>query len=141
MTVDEYMKERVEDQIAWYEGKSQCAKRGYLTARTVEVVVAASIPGLIYLWDWEYTRMVIVFLSASIVAINGLLGIYRWGDLWKNYRTISETLKHHRSLFNTKCSPYDGEDPFCLFVRNVEQVISDENSDWRKISFEKTKDS
>ena len=135
--VDEYLEKRVDDQITWYGRKSGHAKCKYFVARTLEIVVAALIPFVLHFWEWEHTRRVVAFFGVLIVGINGLLGLFKWGDLWKNYRTTSETLKHHRFLFTTKCAPYDGEGGFRLFVNNIERAISEENSDWKQIPFEK----
>ncbi len=137
MEADEYLKKRVDNQIDWYNRASMSAKRKYFTARTLEIVVAAFIPFVLHFWEWEYTRKVAAFCGVLIVGVNGLLGLYKWGDLWKNYRTTSETLKHHKHLFLAKSSPYDGEDPFNAFVNNAERIISEENSVWNQIPFEK----
>ena len=139
MSESEYLETRVDDQIAWYGKKSGSAKTKYFVARGLEITVAAFIPFMLHFWEWEHTRKIVAFCGVLIVGINGLLGLFKWGDLWKNYRTTSETLKHHRFLFTTKCAPYDGEGAFCVFVNNIEREISEENSDWKQIPFEKTR--
>jgi SMODS and SLOG-associating 2TM effector domain 1 len=46
MTEDEYAKERLENQIAWYDEKSAWYKRFTLTLQIIEVVSASAIPFL-----------------------------------------------------------------------------------------------
>lgn len=139
MSADEYLTKRVDNQIEWYDMKSGRAQRKYLYFRLAEIVMAALIPIVLHFSEWDGARKVAAFFGAAIVAVNGILGLYKWHDLWKNYRTTCETLRHHRFLFTTQCAPYDGEDGFCLFVNNIERVISEENSDWKQIPFETPK--
>ena len=139
MGVDGYLKERVDDQIEWYDVKSSRARCLYLCFRVAEIFMAALIPIVLHFVEGDSARKFAALFGVAIVAINGILGLWKWHDLWKNYRTTCETLKHHRYLFTTQCAPYDGEDRFCLFVNNIERVISEENSDWKQIPFEKAK--
>jgi hypothetical protein len=46
MDADTYLKERVEDQIAWYDRRSAFNKRWFISLRAVEIAAAATVPFL-----------------------------------------------------------------------------------------------
>ena len=137
MNAEEYIKKRLYDQINWYSQKSSFYKKCFYTARTIEIILAsimtvlASIPLKI--------PFLIPFFSLSIVIIASLLALYKFQELWISYRTTSESLKHEKYLFKTNTPPYNTEDSFNLLVKNVEQIISSENSLWKQnINFKNT---
>src|SRR5207245_9214987 len=69
-------------------------------------------------------------LDVIIALISGLLSLYRLQQLWIQYRTTCESLKHEKYLYLTKTEPYDGEDRFPVLVQRVESLISKEHSKW-----------
>jgi hypothetical protein len=46
MDTETYLKERVEDQIAWYDRKAAFHKRWFICLRAVEITAAATVPFL-----------------------------------------------------------------------------------------------
>lgn len=46
MEQNTYIKERLDDQIAWYDQKSQSNQKWYKRLRVIELIAAASIPFL-----------------------------------------------------------------------------------------------
>jgi hypothetical protein len=44
VTSDEYINERVDDQINWYDQKSQRAQRWFKILRAIGIIAAGSIP-------------------------------------------------------------------------------------------------
>jgi len=102
-----YIQERLDDQINWYSQKSKTSQNWFKTLRVIEIIAAATIP-----------------------FVAGFISLSKFQELWIEYRTTSETLKHHKYLFLTKSSPYDSEDAFQALVQTVEALISKENSNW-----------
>lgn len=47
MTPEQYMEDRVDDQIKWYDSRSQANQRWYKHLRSIEIVLAASIPFMV----------------------------------------------------------------------------------------------
>ena len=47
ITDEVYVTDRLQDQITWYDKKSQSAKRWFHGLRSVEIIAAAAIPFLV----------------------------------------------------------------------------------------------
>lgn len=138
MDQDTYLKERLEDQIGWYDKKSQWNHNLLTRLRISEVVAAALIPFLTGYISQADSKMKIVvsLLGVTVGVIAGIVSICKFHEHWIEYRTTSETLKHHKYLFLTKSSPYDDENAFNVLVENVESFISKENSNWQNLQKE-----
>ncbi len=133
MTEEEYIDDRLNDQISWYGKKSQTNQKLFNRLRLLEIVAAAIIPFLAGIGSAiPYYSIIIGALGAMIAVSAGLSALYKYHENWIEYRTTSETLKHEKYLFQTKCSPYDNDDAFCKLVQRVEGLISKENTQWSR---------
>lgn len=138
MDQNEYLEQRVDDQINWYSKKSQQNQKIFKYLRIIEFVAAASIPFLAgYTKRLDYLQIITGLLGIIIAVIAGVLSLYRFQENWTEYRTTCETLKHEKYLFLTKVSPYDGTNAFTLFVEKIELLISKENSAWTTLMMPK----
>lgn len=136
----QYLSERVEDQISWYEQSAQKNKYWYVSLKSIEIVAATLIPfltGLIKDGD-KWTKIIVGCLGVLIAIIAGILSTIKFDELWKQFRVTTEGLKRHKNLFITKSEPYVGENSFNLFVENIENLISKETADWIKLSSKNT---
>ena len=131
MDEEEYIKNRLSDQISWYSQKSNFYKKWFYTARTAEIILA-SIMTILATTPILKNSLLIPFFSLSIVIIASLIALYKFQELWISYRTTSEALKHEKYLFKTKTQPYNEKGNFNLLVKNVERIISSENSLWKQ---------
>ena len=129
---DDYLKERVDDQIDWYDRKSLTNQHWFKRLRIIEIVAAASIPFLsAYMTQGELLiRLIVGALGVVITVIAGVIALYQFQENWIEYRTTCESLKHEKYLFLTRAEPYDAEDPFPMFVERIEGLISVENTKW-----------
>ncbi|HIE00043.1 MAG TPA: DUF4231 domain-containing protein [Thiotrichaceae bacterium] len=129
---EEYLKVRVDDQISWYDKKSQSNQKWYKWLRVIEIVAATSIPFVAgYMEEGIVWAKVIVGVLGLIVAIiTAVVGLYNFQEHWVEYRTTCESLKHEKYLFLTTTEPYNIDDPFTLFVKRIESLISTENTKW-----------
>lgn len=133
MTEEEYKKTRLEDQINWYDTKSQFNQRWFKTLRRSEIVAASLIPLLAGFGDAvPYYRIVIGALGALIAIITGFVNLGKYQENWIEYRTTAETLKHEKYLYETRTKPYNKENSFNQLVYRVEKLISQENSQWNE---------
>ncbi len=133
MTEEEYISDRLNDQIDWYSKKSQTNQKWFKGLRLLEIVAAAVIPFLAGIGTkLPYYSVIIGALGVIIAVSAGLSALYKYHENWIEYRTTSETLKHEKYVFQTKCSPYNGEDAFSRLVQRVEGLISKENSQWSR---------
>ena len=132
MLEEEYLHDRVENQIAWYSDKSLWNQRCFTAIRAVELVLAGLIP--ILASEIEYNndilKVIVAGMGLCIAVLTGLVALFKFQERWIEYRTTAESLKHEKYLFLTNSEPYDEEGRFHLFVRRVESLISKENSTW-----------
>ena len=71
------------------------------------------------------------FIGVIVAITAGLLSIYKFQENWIKYRTTSEILKHQKHLYLASVTPYDGSDKYKVLVKNIESIISKENSEWQ----------
>jgi len=130
MTEGEYLEQRLDDQINWYDQKSLRNQKLHKFLQWISIICAALIPFLAgYLPDYPgEIRLVIEILSIVIAAVTAFLALYKFEEKWVEYRTVCETLKHEKYYFLTKVTPYNSADAFPLLVRRVEALISRDNS-------------
>ena len=132
MTEDEYLKNRLEAQIDWFDAKSVINKRWYRRCQLTQLIAASliTLSGIFIGESFLHLRYLIPFLGAVIAIISGILGLYKFQENWLQYRTTSETLKHEKYLFLTRSEPFTGTDSLKLLVERVEGMISKENTNW-----------
>ena len=141
MTAEEYIKERLDSEIDWYDKKSKRNKTGYYSLRVVEILCAISIPFLMgYVSDTTPAlKFIVGFLGLIVGVISGFLGLFQAQENWISYRTTCETLRHEKYFYQTKSRPYESKDPFPLLVERVEVLISKENTSWSQMAKAKEK--
>jgi len=126
-----YLDDRLNNQIDWYDDKSQFNQKWFKRLRLIEIVFAAIIPFLAGIGpSLPYYQLIIGALGVLIAISAGASALYKFHENWIEYRTTTETLKHEKFLYLEKCSPYDNEDAHCKLVQRVEGLISKENSKW-----------
>jgi hypothetical protein len=137
MEIQEYLSARVDNQIEWFCNKSQSNQKTFKILRLAEVIFAAAIPILVgHISDGDTALKIAVgILGAAIAVISGLLAIYKHQENWIHYRTVSEVLKREKFLFLTKTLPYEKSDPYGLFVKTIENILSKENNRWESNVF------
>ncbi len=139
MNEEEYLNDRLNDQIDWYDKKSQTSQKWFKKLRLLEIAAATIIPFLAGIGpNIPYYSIIIGGLGVIIAVSAGVSALYKYHENWIEYRTTSETLKHEKYLFQAKCSPYNNDDAFCKLVQRVEGLISKENTQWSRY-VEKTK--
>ena len=132
MTPQEYMAERLNDQIKYYDKTANLSKKTYLRNRTITVVAGAIVPVLVNV-EFPYDNLVTSFLSLLVVLIVSLEGVYHYREQWINSRSTSEALRKEYFLFSTKEGPYkkiqsSQDEAFILFVERIEYLIESENN-------------
>lgn len=141
MTTNDYLTDRVDDQIDWYDKKSSWNQRLYKRLQILQIAAATSIPILAGFITSETTDMkhVVAGMGALIAIISGILSLYKFQENWIQYRTVSESLKHQKYLFLTKTYPYHTDDAYHVLVETVENLIAQENSKWSQYIQQKEK--
>lgn len=126
----QYLTERVQDQISWYERKSAWNQSWFKRLRILEIVAAALIPFLTAIPDTTKMKFVVGGLGVLITVVAGILALFQFQERWTEYRTTSESLKTERFLFLTGAEPYADGDAFRVFVQRVESLLGSENTGW-----------
>jgi hypothetical protein len=118
---------RLEDQLGWYDAKSQAAQRAFKRLKVGELVVASAIPVVALL---DVPAVVPAVLGASIAVVEGILHLYQLQERWILYRSTAEALKHERFLYLAAAGPYTGEDRDRVLAEQVEGLVSQEHARW-----------
>lgn len=132
MSSEQYMLERVDDQLSWYSKKSASNKTWHHRLQLVTLIAAALVP-VVSLSSSELSVRILVALLGSIATVAaGIVGLYQFKDLWVDYRSTAEQLKYEKYLFLTGAAPYRDSTSFSLFVNRVEGIIAQENRGWNE---------
>jgi hypothetical protein len=134
MDAQEYIQQRVDDQLNWFEKKSAWNQSRYKWLRTGTIAASVSIPvlsGMIAQFSW--LTYVVGALGAMVALIEGILSLNKYQDNWVHYRSTAEALKREKLLFQTRSGLYQkAQDPFHLLVSQVETILQSENQAWRE---------
>ena len=132
---DDPIFQRLEDQIAWYSGKSRAAQHTYKRLKVVEIIAAATIPFIAGVKAVPHlpvdTAMVAGALGVLVTVIEGVIHLNQYQQNWTSYRATSEALKHEKFTYLAKAGPYGAAaDPHALLAERVESQVSQEGGRW-----------
>lgn len=138
--IHKYMN-RLNDQINWYDSKSQKYKKRYHWLTKISLCVSASIPFLINLIaDFPYMTLIISALSVISVILTGFESLNNYHDLWTKYRITCENLKREKIFYETKTGPYSNDatsQALEILVHRCEEYMGNENLYWKKLNTKK----
>ena len=141
MAPEEYIEQRLSDQIGWYDRKSITNQRWFKRLRFAEIVAASIIPFLSgFAGDSLRIKIAIGALGIVVAAIASLLGLLQLQEHWIEYRATAESLRREKFLFLTETDPYDNDDAFHLLVQRVEALLSKENTEWTQAIMKPSKE-
>ncbi len=136
ITPQEYLRDRIDDQIQYYERKSALNRRRHYTAKTVVIISGALIPILIgYSTEGrESLKYFAGVLGVIITIVEGIMNLRKYQETWATYRLTIEALRREKLLFQSGVGDYQNEaEAFPNFVFKAEQILSTENSSWSSI--------
>lgn len=141
MNEESYLIERLDDQINWYDRKSQYNQKWFKRLKKVEMIFSAAIPIAVSFMEGPLFLKIFIATAGGIISIaTATHGIYNFQENWIEYRNTCETLKHEKYLYLTKTGIYaEAEDPFRLLVERCESIISHENINWAQIQMKQLK--
>ena len=136
--VDRYIKDRIDDQLSYYDRQATKMKSYYMTNRKVTAIVAVLIPvmGGLYLplnilgQNFDLWRILITVAGLCVAILVSLEGVLHHREQWQNFRTTSEFIKAQKFLFFNRVDEYGGvsdEEAFKTLVMRVEAAIKNEN--------------
>jgi len=120
--------ERLEDQINWYDRKSNQNHRVYKWLKIIEIVAAALVPLFAGL---HMPAPVTGSLGVLIAVLEGLLQLNQYHHNWIAYRSTCESLKHEKYLYLAKAGPYStAATAHALLAERIESLVSQEHAKW-----------
>lgn len=125
MNMEEYIKNRVDDQISYFEKKSKCHKICYYLFAIISIIssiVAASIMN-------ENCILASQILSIIVALSIGVESLFSFKEKWIIYRNTAEMLKSEKVKFKTYKNVSDSEKEF---VNRIEEILSNSNSQWKE---------
>ncbi|MCP8849146.1 DUF4231 domain-containing protein [Latilactobacillus curvatus] len=128
-----YRDERLNNQIDWYDEKSGHEKKWYYAIKILQVIFSASIPVLTsFVIDFHWALRLIGVLGGLVTVLEGISSVMKFHEKWIQYRTISESLKREKYMFEASAGVYDAAntDEFKTLVERCETIISSENINW-----------
>ena len=138
---EDYIEQRLNDQINWYGQKSRTNQLWFKRLRFAEIVAAAVIPFLAgFAGESLSIKIAIGALGVIVAIIASLLALLRLQEHWINYRATAEALKTEKFLFLTQTLPYDKENAFHLLVQRVEALLSKESTEWMQSMIKPSKE-
>ena len=138
---EDYIEQRLNDQINWYGQKSSTNQLWFKRLRFAEIVAAAVIPFLAgFAGESLSIKIAIGALGVIVAIIASLLALLRLQEHWINYRATAEALKTEKFLFLTQTLPYDKENAFHLLVQRVEALLSKESTEWMQSMIKPSKE-
>lgn len=128
MQANEYIKNRLDDQINWYDKKSATQKKWYYRSKLVTLVCTSSIPVIsVALRHQSFTVIITASIAAVATVTEGILTLTKWHEKWIAYRSNAETLKHEKFAYLTSSGAYSNmsdEEKFHNLVDRTENIIS-----------------
>jgi hypothetical protein len=130
MNADDYMKERVDNQIKWLSRESSKNQNWFKKLRAVEIVLGCAIAFLVSHAEFVPLQVLTGAMGVAVAAISGLLSLYRFQEKWVEYRVTAENLKREKFFYLTGTAPYDENNKFQTLVSRVEAILAVENMQW-----------
>ena len=120
--------DRLEEQLAWYEGKSAHAKTWFQGLKVGQIVIATSIPVAVAAGA---SAPVAGGLGAGVVVLESLQQLFQFQQNWITYRATAEALKHEKFLYEAIAGPYaTAERREAVLAERVEGLVSQEHATW-----------
>jgi len=131
IVIDDYLRNRLDPQIGWYEAKARRAKSTYWWFTIVQFAGTALVPVLNSLSAFDRNFLFVSSGSAACAAFaTGFLVLQRPMEHWTRYRNAATTLASYRTRHTYRTKPFDAGDIDRLLIDMVEHEIATENDTW-----------
>jgi hypothetical protein len=125
---DDPTMQRLDDQIEWYDKRSNSNQRTFKVLKVIVIAAAALIPLLAGL---PVPAWVMGALGVVIALTEGIQQLNQYQANWISYRSTCETLKHEKFLYLGKAGPYKNEsEAHSVLAERIESLVSQEHAKW-----------
>jgi hypothetical protein len=128
----DYIADKVERQLAWYDKKARRNKRAYTATQVLTLLFAATVPVATTL---SQHFPPIWMLATGLALAAGLLGsferVLHFRDQWQNYRLTEMYIAREVALYREGAGPYrqlKPQEARLQLVERVEEAIAAEGS-------------
>lgn len=131
-----YIKNRILDQIDWYNKKAVQAQSDFKHWSVASIVLSAIIPILTLLSDMLSCRginILIAIISSGVTVISAILSLYHFQDLWVRYRSNCEILQSILHRYLTRTGEFQNlsvSEAFNILVVSCEEYMTKEFQTW-----------
>ena len=145
----DYLNNRLLDQLNWYDRKSIQNQKRFKKIRTYEIILGAMIPFLLAFGDVDIRvgnrtvdiiAVIVAGIGVAIVILGGMLALNKYEENYINYRKFAETLKSEKWRYQTRSQPYNSAQRFNNLVMKVEKILADEHQAWTEYQSEDDED-
>lgn len=123
---------RLQNQLDWYDRKSQHCQRWYKRLKIAQVALAVLIPTTTLL-PGDAPKWASSIAGCLIAVLEAIQQINQYSTLWVTYRSTAERLKHEKYLFLSAAGPYKGlpePDRLVALAERIEEHVSAEHANW-----------
>lgn len=129
------IQDRLEDQIGWYDRKSQTARRRYKILKLAQMIIAGLIPLVaVFPVPEPQSKWTTAVLGLLVLIIEAVQQLNQDQQNWIAYRSACEALKHEKFLHLASAGPYanaeNREKRHALLADRIEGLISQEHAKW-----------
>lgn len=136
MNPEQYLKDRVEDQLKYFEKAANKEKSKHIIYQILIIILALLIPVMnnVDLKGVGDLTNLVTILALVLAILTGIANFRKFGDLWLSYRTTEESIKREKFLFLTLSGKYaDNDAAFSEFVSTMELILSAEHNKFRSL--------
>lgn len=135
MNIQNYIDDRVEDQLKFYSRKGALNKNYYLRLKISQLIAAALLPfvSVFISVEHDWAKYLVAFLGTLVTILEGVLAVGKYHEKWIMYRSAGEALKQEKFLFLMQAGNYTGDDAAMQFVNRIELILGKENSGWQQM--------
>lgn len=123
---------RLENQISWYDSKSQNAQGCYKVLKLAQIAFALFIPVSTHFTP-EFAKWAAIIFGTLIALLESIQHLNQYSTLWVTYRATAEFLKHEKFLFLGAAGPYkdiNNDQRLVTLAERVEERVSTEHANW-----------
>ena len=127
-------RQRLEDQIGWYDQRSRAAQRRYKVLKFAQVIIAALIPlTSAFPIPTADIRWLVALLGLLVLIIEAIQQLNQDQQNWITYRSTCEALKHEKYLYLAGAGHRRAEIAerrLALLADRIEGLMSQEHAKW-----------
>jgi hypothetical protein len=129
MDIEQYLKERVNDQLNWHNHSASKARIKYVRIEWILIIFASLTPIFVvlnYNFPKDHWIQWVPLVSSALVAmLTGGMKTFRYDERYKKYRDITERLSKEKFQFlNSAGIYYENEKANAVFIDTVERILT-----------------